>query len=78
VLVGQRTFGKGSVQMPSRLPDGSVAELTVGHYRLPTGRDINGHGIDPDLTVPAGLSSARTLDRAREVLGGLGTPAPSH
>jgi carboxyl-terminal processing protease len=78
VLVGQRTFGKGSVQMPSRLPDGSVAELTVGHYRLPTGRDINGHGIEPDLTVPAGLGSARTLDRAREVLGGLGTPAPSH
>ena len=36
VVVGWRTFGKGSVQMPSTLPDGSVAELTVGHYRTPT------------------------------------------
>ena len=38
VVVGSRTFGKGSVQMPSELPDGSVAELTVGHYRTPSGR----------------------------------------
>ncbi|BFO22022.1 hypothetical protein SHKM778_84100 [Streptomyces sp. KM77-8] len=35
VVVGSRTFGKGSVQMPTELPDGSVAELTVGHYRTP-------------------------------------------
>ncbi len=37
VVVGSRTFGKGSVQMPSKLPDGVVAELTVGHYRTPSG-----------------------------------------
>ncbi len=38
VLLGSRTFGKGSVQAPSRLSDGSALELTVGHYLTPSGR----------------------------------------
>ena len=54
VVVGSRTFGKGSVQMPSTLPDGSVAELTVGHYRTPNGRAVDGRGIQPDLAIPVG------------------------
>jgi carboxyl-terminal processing protease len=70
VVLGSPTFGKGSVQMPSRLPDGSVAELTVGHYRTPSGRGVDGTGITPDLEIdpadPAGL------ERARTVLSGLG------
>ncbi|WP_171991044.1 S41 family peptidase [Streptomyces sp. JHA26] len=70
VVVGSRTFGKGSVQMPSRLPGGSVAELTVGHYRTPSGRGVDGTGITPDLEVdPTGPAA---LERARAVLGGLG------
>ncbi|MGW0550941.1 S41 family peptidase [Streptomyces altiplanensis] len=67
VTVGSRTFGKGSVQMPSRLPDGSVAELTVGHYRTPAGHSVDGRGISPDLVV-----SERAEERARTVLSGLG------
>ncbi|MFH9978192.1 S41 family peptidase [Streptomyces sp. NPDC017179] len=67
VVVGSRTFGKGSVQMPSRLPDGSVAELTVGHYRTPGGHAVDGHGITPDLD--AGQDGLR---RAQTVLTGLG------
>ncbi|MFI9546334.1 S41 family peptidase [Streptomyces sp. NPDC052016] len=67
VVVGSRTFGKGSVQMPSRLPDGSVAELTVGHYRTPSGRAVDGTGITPD--VEAGDSA---LQQAETVLSGLG------
>ncbi|MFG3657204.1 S41 family peptidase [Streptomyces sp. NPDC047706] len=67
VVVGSRTFGKGSVQMPSRLPDGSVAELTVGHYRTPSGRGVDGRGITPDLEA-----GERALERARTVLAGLG------
>ncbi|MEV6179048.1 S41 family peptidase [Streptomyces sp. NPDC052015] len=67
VVVGSRTFGKGSVQMPSRLPDGSVAELTVGHYRTPSGRGVDGTGITPD--VEAGDSA---LQQAETVLSGLG------
>ncbi|MDG4862998.1 S41 family peptidase, partial [Streptomyces sp. T-3] len=70
VVVGTRTFGKGSVQMPTRLPDGSVAELTVGHYRTPSGRGVDGRGITPDLEVGEGAE-----ERARTVLSGLGTPS---
>ncbi|MFV0129660.1 S41 family peptidase [Streptomyces sp. HMX112] len=67
VTVGARTFGKGSVQMPSRLPGGSVAELTVGHYRTPAGHTVDGRGITPDLA--AGEEAEK---RARTVLSGLG------
>ncbi|MFE0422859.1 S41 family peptidase, partial [Streptomyces sp. NPDC058953] len=69
VTVGTRTFGKGSVQMPSTLPDGSVAELTVGHYRTPDGHEVDGRGIVPDVT-PADGENAE--ERAETVLGGLG------
>jgi len=71
VVVGSRTFGKGSVQMPSRLPGGSVAELTVGHYRTPSGRTVDGRGITPDLEVE-GADSSDVVRRAETVLSGLG------
>ncbi|MDQ0698295.1 S41 family peptidase [Streptomyces sp. W4I9-2] len=67
VTVGSPTFGKGSVQMPSELPGGSVAELTVGHYRTPAGRNVDGRGITPDLVVGEGAQQ-----RAETVLSGLG------
>ncbi|MEU3727833.1 S41 family peptidase [Streptomyces sp. NPDC033538] len=70
VVLGSRTFGKGSVQMPGRLPGGSVAELTVGHYRTPSGRGVDGTGITPDLEVDP--TDPAALDRARTVLSGLG------
>ncbi|MFG2647319.1 S41 family peptidase [Streptomyces sp. NPDC048436] len=70
VVVGSRTFGKGAVQMPSRLPDGSVAETTVGHYRTPSGRAVDGRGITPDLEVQDGAET-----RAETVLTGLGPPS---
>ncbi|WP_055526516.1 S41 family peptidase, partial [Streptomyces graminilatus] len=69
VVVGSRTFGKGSVQMPSRLPDGSVAELTVGHYRTPSGHGVDGVGLTPDLDAGQG---AGALKQAETVLSGLG------
>ncbi|WP_055599341.1 S41 family peptidase [Streptomyces aureus] len=67
VTVGSRTFGKGSVQMPSALPDGSVAELTVGHYRTPAGHAVDGRGITPDVTA-----GERAEEQAKTVLSGLG------
>ncbi|MET7572481.1 S41 family peptidase [Streptomyces sp. NPDC005492] len=70
VVVGSRTFGKGSVQMPSQLPDGAVAELTVGHYRTPSGHTVDGRGITPDLDVTAQGQAA--VQRAETVLSGLG------
>ncbi|CAM5737110.1 S41 family peptidase [Streptomyces hirsutus] len=67
VVVGSRTFGKGAVQMPGRLPDGSVAELTVGHYRTPSGRGVDGQGITPDLEA-----EEQALQQVGTVLAGLG------
>ncbi|MEV0849584.1 S41 family peptidase [Streptomyces sp. NPDC049954] len=67
VVVGERTFGKGSVQQPRPLPDGGAAERTVGHWRTPAGRDVDGTGLVPD--VPGGDEQART------VLSGLGHPS---
>ena len=67
LVVGSRTFGKGSVQMPSTLPDGSVAELTVGHYRTPSGRTVDDKGLTPDVIV-----GAEREERARTVLSGIG------
>lgn len=71
VIVGQRTFGKGSVQEPARLSDGSALELTVGGYLTPAGRAIDGRGIEPDVLVDPAAPPAVAQARAVEVLKGL-------
>jgi carboxyl-terminal processing protease len=43
VIIGRRTFGKGLVQRPLMLPDGSMIRLTVARYYTPTGRSIQKH-----------------------------------
>jgi carboxyl-terminal processing protease len=71
VLIGSRTFGKSSVQAPTRLSDGSALELTVGHYLTPAGRSLDGVGVEPDVAVPARAPAALFEERAIEVLSGL-------
>jgi len=53
VLIGDTTFGKGSVQSVIRLkPDGeSAIRLTTALYYTPSGRQIHDKGIDPDIPV---------------------------
>jgi carboxyl-terminal processing protease len=50
-LVGERTFGKGSVQEDFPLPDGSDLHLTVERWFGPNGESIDGTGIAPDQTA---------------------------
>ncbi len=52
VIVGTRTFGKGSVQTIIPLPDGAGLRMTTAKYYTPDGRTIQALGITPDVEVP--------------------------
>src|SRR5204863_302290 len=54
LLVGSRTFGKGSVQTIIPLSDGAGLRLTTARYYTPKGRSIDGTGLEPETTVAAG------------------------
>jgi carboxyl-terminal processing protease len=60
-LVGQRTYGKGSVQSIFPLGDGSALKLTVSRYFTPSGRSIQETGITPDLEVAPAPDEPRAL-----------------
>ncbi len=51
VVLGQQTFGKGSVQTIIPLSDGSGLRLTTARYFTPKGRSIHGKGITPDIVI---------------------------
>jgi carboxyl-terminal processing protease len=51
VIMGQPTFGKGSVQSILPLPDGAALKLTTARYFTPSGRSIQAEGIVPDVRV---------------------------
>jgi carboxyl-terminal processing protease len=50
-LVGEQSFGKGSVQTIAPLEDGSAVKFTIAHYLTPKKRAINGIGLTPDYIV---------------------------
>lgn len=50
-LVGQTSFGKGTVQEIQELADGSIVKLTVGHWVLPSGHVLEDAGLEPDYEV---------------------------
>jgi carboxyl-terminal processing protease len=73
MLVGEKTFGKGSVQLPNALSDGSQLRVTVAHWFTPKNRAIDGVGLEPDLSVlltSEDLAARRDpqLDRAAKYL----------
>ena len=51
IIVGEVTYGKGSVQEPFDLKDGSMIKLTVAKWYTPNGREIDAKGITPDIPV---------------------------
>ncbi|MFW6322152.1 MAG: S41 family peptidase [Guyparkeria sp.] len=51
LIVGEKTFGKGSVQSIMPLSDGGALRLTTARYYTPDGRSIQAEGIEPDVTV---------------------------
>ncbi len=50
-LIGTKTFGKGIVQSIRRLADGSAIKLTTSRYFTPSGQNIHGEGIEPDIKL---------------------------
>jgi len=51
VIIGQKTFGKGSVQTLVELDDKSAIKYTIALYYTPSGRSIQAKGIEPDVTI---------------------------
>src|SRR5271156_1313153 len=69
ILLGTRSFGKGSVQTIIPLPGHGAMRLTTARYYTPSGRSIQAKGIDPDIVVeaakiehPAGETAAKKSD----------------
>lgn len=52
IIVGTKTFGKGSVQTILPLPEGAGLRMTTARYYTPNGRSIQATGITPDVVVP--------------------------
>ncbi len=69
-IVGETTFGKGIVQDAFRLSDGSYLKLTVSKYYTPSGNNIHGVGITPDVEVEMDSDSEKDiqLEKALEVV----------
>jgi len=72
-LIGEQSFGKGTVQEVVDFPDGSSLRLTIARWLTPKGRDINKKGLTPDEVVeftPEAIEAKQDiqLDRAIEYL----------
>jgi len=62
VILGTKSFGKGSVQTVIPLRDGSALRLTTSKYFSPLGREIQGSGVQPDIIVPGAANSEGKAD----------------
>ena len=74
-IVGMTTYGKGVVQQLMDLGDGTYLKITIAEYYTPSGRSINGVGVEPDVEVEYEYDSENPeadnqLDRALEVVQG--------
>lgn len=69
-LVGEKTFGKGSVQEVIPFSDGSAVKLTIASWFTPKGRSINEQGISPDVEAKQGedIKKDDVLIKGKEVL----------
>lgn len=66
VVVGQRTFGKGSVQTVIPLDEGTALRLTTSKYYTPGKRVIHDYGIEPDIPIPMPPEDWSRIVRARQ------------
>jgi len=72
-VVGVTTYGKGSVQLPQTLSDGSILRVTIARWYTPADRTIDGTGLEPDISVEISDEQLEAgedpqLDKALELL----------
>ncbi|MEK7546773.1 MAG: S41 family peptidase [Patescibacteria group bacterium] len=72
-LIGEKSFGKGTVQRLISLADGSTIKLTIAHWVLPNGKILENEGLDPDIEVKMTDEDFQNkrdpqLDKAMEII----------
>ncbi len=66
LLVGSKTYGKGSVQVIRMVGDKLALKYTVAHYLTPSSHDIHMKGIQPDVTIEAPFSNRLGIDSDKQ------------
>jgi len=79
IIMGTKSFGKGSVQTIQELRNGSAVKITTARYFTPNGRSIQAKGIEPDielttLTIPADDKKKRKSFSENDLSGHLSNP----
>ncbi|MBR2213867.1 MAG: S41 family peptidase [Eubacterium sp.] len=67
-IVGTKSYGKGVVQNTFPFSDGSALKLTIKKYYTPSGKNINGKGITPDVKVENDAKTDKQLNVAKSIL----------
>ncbi|MDD5659738.1 MAG: S41 family peptidase [Actinomycetota bacterium] len=67
MLIGEKSYGKGTVQVLHILPDGSGIKFTTAKYYLPSGISIDGTGIKPDISVKLDAQSTSDLQKEKAI-----------
>lgn len=71
IIVGTKSFGKGSVQTVIPMSDGSALRVTTSKYFTPNNRTIHGEGITPDIVVPYEEPVKKEINKEMELLDSL-------
>ncbi|MDD5690649.1 MAG: S41 family peptidase [Candidatus Omnitrophica bacterium] len=66
IIIGKKSFGKGSVQTVIPLGDGSALRLTTSHYFTPSGKIIHGKGVTPDILVEAAEDTDNKIENKKD------------
>ena len=69
LLVGENSYGKGSVQTIFRISDGSGMKLTTSKYYTPSGADITKNGITPEIRIINDLTDEPSLTNEKKTIG---------
>lgn len=66
LIIGENSFGKGSVQTVIPLPDKQAIKMTTAHYYTPLGRSIQAKGIKPDITISTTTQTATDKQQSQD------------